>query len=453
MLAGVSMTPRKLVHLAAAPWQGTLEVDVHRENARFDCMITDGGLEDTAVQASSFQHDDAEGVDSETGEPGWVVAGRAHRRLMVDDASIPSPAVAIISPSAERAARSVGGPEGLDKNRAPCRTGPRQPGVAEKGVLLRRMCLVRATIWAAGVATVVVGGVLVARYVDREALQAAWVEMRADPLGLGGAMVAYVAAFVVRGVIWRRVVPGLSLGHAVSAIHVTLLGNHLLPLRLGEPLRAASVAARAGVPIGSAIASTVTMRAADILGVAVLGLILGPGILVSLLGPWGLGIMTAGALVAGIAWIWWLRRRYGGHEGLGSIRMPGGAVAVGALAAWVLESVLMWQSARWVGWPISPAAAIVATAITVGAQIAALAPAGFGTFEAAGTASLVAVGMPAGRALAVTLTVHAVTTVYSLVAGAVALVLPPPAMRPSLLFRALQAPARRGVHPGVEGSA
>jgi uncharacterized membrane protein YbhN (UPF0104 family) len=316
---------------------------------------------------------------------------------------------------------------------------------------LNQTGVVRAAMWAAGVATVAVAGILVARYVDREALHAAWVEMRADPVGLGAAMVAYVAAFVVRGAIWRRMLPDLSLGHAVAAIHVTLLGNHVLPFRLGEPLRAASVAARAGVPIGSAIASTVTMRAADILGVAVLGLTLGPGILVSLLGPWGLGVMTVGALAAGVAGVWWLRRRYGRRDGLGSIRMPGPVVAIGALAAWVLESAVMWQSARWVGWPISPAAAIVTTAITVGAQIAALAPAGFGTFEAAGTAALVAVGMPAGRALAVTLTVHAITTVYSLVAGAVALILPSPPMRPSLLFRALRVPRPAEMAPGADG--
>jgi uncharacterized membrane protein YbhN (UPF0104 family) len=315
---------------------------------------------------------------------------------------------------------------------------------------LARAGVVRGAMWVTGAAAVAVAGILVARYVDREALQAAWVEMRADPVGLGAAMGAYVAAFVVRGVIWVQMVPDLSLGHAVAGIHVTLLGNHVLPFRLGEPLRAASVAARARVPIGSAIASTVTMRAADILGVAVLGLALGPGILVAVLGPWGLGIMTAGALATGLAGIWWLRRRYGRAGGLRDVRMPGPIVAVGALAAWVLESAVMWQTARWVGWPISPAAAIVVTAITVGAQIAALAPAGFGTFEAAGTAALVAVGMPAGRALAATLVVHAVTTVYSLVAGAVALVLPSPAMRPSLLFRALRYPRPAGLAPGAE---
>ncbi|MGH2688944.1 MAG: hypothetical protein ACRDKW_09085, partial [Actinomycetota bacterium] len=75
---------------------------------------------------------------------------------------------------------------------------------------------------------------------------------------------------------------------------------------------------------------------------------------------------------------------------------------------------------------------------TVGAQIVALAPAGIGTFEAAGTAALAAAGVPAGRALAVIVVVHVVTTVYSIVAGAIALVVPRPALRWPQLTAAMQ---------------
>ncbi|MGH9283327.1 MAG: lysylphosphatidylglycerol synthase domain-containing protein, partial [Acidimicrobiales bacterium] len=109
------------------------------------------------------------------------------------------------------------------------------------------------------------------------------------------------------------------------------------------------------------------------------------------------------------------------------------------VAAWVLESVMLWQAARWTGWPIGFMDAIVVTAITVGAQIVALAPAGIGTFEAAGTAALAAAGVPAGPALAVIVVVHVVTTVYSIVAGAVGLVLPRPALRWSRLKEAMRA--------------
>jgi uncharacterized membrane protein YbhN (UPF0104 family) len=311
----------------------------------------------------------------------------------------------------------------------------------------------RTSLWLAGLATTVLAAVLIVRYVDHESLGTAWEEMAGDPLGLTVAVAAYVLAFVVRGAIWCRVLPSLSLGQSVAAVHVTLLGNHVLPFRLGEPLRAVSVAARADVPLGTAVASTVSMRAADVLGVAVLGLVLSPAIVTGLLGPWGVGLMLVGGALAGGAGLWWLRRisrrtpSAGPLGALASFRMPGPVVAAGALVAWVLESVMMWQAARWVGWPISFAEAVVVTAITVGAQIVALAPAGLGTFEAAGTAGLAAAGVPLGEALAITVVVHALTTVYSILVGTVALVVPRPALRWSGLKAAMQQ-YRRAKLPG-----
>jgi uncharacterized membrane protein YbhN (UPF0104 family) len=303
------------------------------------------------------------------------------------------------------------------------------------------VALRRAGAWVAGLAATVLAVVLIVRYVDHRSLGAAWSRIAGDPLGLAFAAGTYTLAFLVRGVIWCRVLPSLPLGQSVAAIHVTLLGNHVLPMRLGEPLRVVSVAARAGIPLGPAFASTVSMRAADILGVAVLGLLLGPGLVVRLLGPWGIALILGGATVAGAGGLWWLRRtarRAPGRTPLGGFRMPGLVVGTGALAAWVLESVMLWQAARWVGWPVGFVEAIVVTAITVGAQIVALAPAGIGTFEAAGTAALAAAGVPAGRALAVIVVVHVLTTVYSIVTGAIALVVPRPALRWSRLRAAMQ---------------
>ncbi|MGH2721597.1 MAG: lysylphosphatidylglycerol synthase domain-containing protein, partial [Actinomycetota bacterium] len=140
------------------------------------------------------------------------------------------------------------------------------------------VALRRAGAWIAGLAVTVVAAVLIVRFVDHESLGAAWRRMARDPAGMVLATGAYALAFVLRGVIWCRVLPSLRLGQSVAAIHVTLLGNHVLPVRLGEPLRVVSVVARAGIPLGAAVASTVSMRAADILGVAVLGLLLGPGL-------------------------------------------------------------------------------------------------------------------------------------------------------------------------------
>jgi glycosyltransferase involved in cell wall biosynthesis len=60
------------------------------------------------------------------------------------------------------------------------------------------------------------------------------------------------------------------------------------------------------------------------------------------------------------------------------------------------------------------------------AQAVAVTPGGIGSYEAAATAALVAIGVPAAPAFAIALTTHAVKTAYALVAGAAALVAPAP---------------------------
>ena len=106
-------------------------------------------------------------------------------------------------------------------------------------------------------------GVL-AEAVDTRALQATVEALRARPAGLAVALAAYAAAFVVRAGLWRRVLPGLSFGQALAALHVSLAGNHLLPLRLGEALRVTSVVRRTAIGLPAATASTLTLRAAEI---------------------------------------------------------------------------------------------------------------------------------------------------------------------------------------------
>ena len=56
----------------------------------------------------------------------------------------------------------------------------------------------------------------------------------ADPLGLAAALAAYAAAFGLRTWAWVRVLPDLPAGQAWAALHVSLAGNHVLPLRLAR---------------------------------------------------------------------------------------------------------------------------------------------------------------------------------------------------------------------------
>jgi uncharacterized membrane protein YbhN (UPF0104 family) len=276
-----------------------------------------------------------------------------------------------------------------------------------------------------GVVALLVAGFVVARTVDVDALRASWDAMRAEPLSITVALAAFGTAFAVRAVLWQRVLPGLGFGQSLAGINLALGANHVLPLRLGEPFRVLSVVRRTPISLDAATASTVTLRAADIVAVLGLGWVVAPSVFARVVGPWVwpiAGVVTAlGAL--GLWWMISMRRRLAG-----AIRLPGPFVAAGTVVAWLLEAVVIWQCAHWAGIDLSPHGAVLVTTVAVSAQIVAIAPSGFGTYEAASVAAYTALGHDAGAGLVAALLAHALKTAYSLVAGGVALVAPQPSM-------------------------
>ena len=265
---------------------------------------------------------------------------------------------------------------------------------------------------------------VVSSAVDTEALGRAARTARGEPLRVLMALGAFGLAFVLRAAAWRRVLPGLGFGHALSGIHLALGGNHVLPLRLGEPLRVVSVVRRAGAGLDSATASVVALRSADFLAVVALGLVAGPAALAGLAGRAG-WLVFAGVAVAALAAFLWLRRM---SERRRDVRLPGPAALGLSVAAWLCEAVLVWQAAHWAGLEITAAEALAVTAVSVAAQIAAVAPGGFGTYEAAAVAAYVAFGHDAGGALVAALAAHALKTAYSLAAGSAAVFVPGPGL-------------------------
>ena len=90
--------------------------------------------------------------------------------------------------------------------------------------------------------------------------------------------------------------------------------------------------------------------------------------------------------------------------------------------------MLVHHAAHWAGLEISALEALGVTAVSVLAQIAAIAPGGFGTYEAAAVAAYVAFGYEPGAALVAALTAHALKTAYSVAAGGIGLVAPLPGL-------------------------
>lgn len=296
----------------------------------------------------------------------------------------------------------------------------------------------RVPRWAFVVATLLTVPAIwvIGATVDTAALGTVWETVTEGPMGLVLALVAFGAAFALRSVAWTRILPDLGIGQSWSALHLALGGNHVLPLRLGEPLRVVSVVRRAGIDWQRATASTVTLRAGDFLAIGIIGVVAGMG---AFSAWWATtGIIAVGGLLA-IAGLLWLRRL----KENGVVNLPGPIVISATAAAWALEAVVVYQAAGWGGIDMSFSEAILVTAAAIVAQIAAFAPGGLGTYEAGGVAAMVFLGADAGTALAVVLAAHAVKTVYSLVFGLLAIFVPSPGMLGRLRLKDTAPPGDR----------
>jgi len=285
-----------------------------------------------------------------------------------------------------------------------------------KSLLLRARRTAGAVVFAGSI-------VLVWRAVDLGVLAATGRAALADPVGLTLVVLAYAAAFGLRAVVWSWSLPGLGVPGALAALHTSLAANHLLPFRLGEAVRVTDAVRRSGLPLDAAAASTLSLRAADVVAVVVLAAAFAPAALRGLLGGWTAPLAAAGVALM-LAGAWWLRRTLGPAARRGFLPVALGA----ALGAWILESAVLLATARWAGIALDPADAVLVTAVTIAAQVLAVAPAGIGTYEAAATAALAALGAPLGAALAAAVAAHALKTVYALLTGAVAAVVPAPGL-------------------------
>jgi len=263
------------------------------------------------------------------------------------------------------------------------------------------------------------------------------------------AFVLLALAYVVRG--WRWLVWDPSLGYrdSLKAVLVGFMGNNVLPMRLGEVLRADWLARRSRERIGR------TAALASIAGERVLD-----GLVLSALGIAGLAFISVSRVfatsVAAIAFVFvlvaavialaivrerWVRgcidrlsaffpghltnfARKRVHYALdGIVRVRGGA----RIAAAVIATVVIWGlellGYAFIARSITPLSTpTIAVFVTV-VNFASLFPAtvgGIGAIEGAATAFLVAVGVPADQALAMVLIQHGFQLAFTTSLGALA---------------------------------
>ena len=295
----------------------------------------------------------------------------------------------------------------------------------------------KVTVGLLGGAALPVALWLIAGRVDTGALGQGLAAVATSPERALLPVAAFGAAFVLRAHLWCRVLPALPFTRALAAVHMGLAANHLLPFRLGEGVRAVSATRWTGLSLRTTVGSTVLLRTADVLALVALGWLLGPAVLHRHLGWLAWVAPPVLALAVAVVLLWLARQP---EHRARDLCLPDAVVVAGTLGAWLLEAVLVWSSAQWVGIPLGPAEAVVVTAASVVSQIAGVAPGGIGTYEAAATAAYVALGHPGAEGLAAAVVAHGLTTAYALVGGAVALALVRLSSRPAPLEPLLEVP-------------
>lgn len=241
-----------------------------------------------------------------------------------------------------------------------------------------------------------------------------------NPEGLVAALAAYTAAFGLRALAWRPLVPGrVPARRLFSLIMAALFLNHAAPAKAGDLARVYGLA-RAGAGWGAAAASVALARLADLAGLLI---VLGCFWPLAGNAGWERAAAPAAAVaLAGLAALAFARSRLplpgplaAARRALGETRPRALLAATGlAAAAWVLEAGILLYVAQALGAGVSPAGAVAATCFAVLVTAVPLAPGGLGTYEAGMVLVLAGLGVPAGTAFVAAAVSHALKYLYAL---------------------------------------
>lgn len=260
-----------------------------------------------------------------------------------------------------------------------------------------------------------------------------------------------VLQVVVRSVRWSLLLPVSAAGRRIRTrrliplVLIGYLGNTVLPARLGDGVRAFLVGRREGIATSSALGSVVLERAIDTLTLALVAV---GAAIVSGAPDWILSIAIAAAAIAAAivggaqtpiptrvisglqarfgraprAALWLNRadRFVATMDTTGRRRAAVAAVGLSTFA-WLVDGALYWSAGQALGIGLSPAAAMLVSAVTVLGTAIPAAPGYVGTFELAASTTARTFGVEPGAALALAVLIHALTVLPVAIAGFVSL--------------------------------
>lgn len=269
----------------------------------------------------------------------------------------------------------------------------------------------------------------------------------------------YGMSFWLKALAWRlyagreRTDP---LRNYLHPLFVSLLVNHLLPVKAGDLARVGLYVRDAKVRWDDALHSVAAMRVLDMASLLLIGSA-GALILGLEASPWYLAVLGVGALAAGLLLHGLERMRrsaqrsrngYAGGADFGDtapIRRVevfktmvlrqydhfrttlaskrGAAAALLTFAGWLLEGTVVYGVAHALGLAINPLQAIWVTGMTIAGQVFHVTPGGIGTYETTLTASLAVLGIAGSAAYSAALLSHGYKFVFAYVTGAASFVM------------------------------
>ncbi|WP_165822638.1 lysylphosphatidylglycerol synthase transmembrane domain-containing protein [Paenibacillus montanisoli] len=255
--------------------------------------------------------------------------------------------------------------------------------------------------------------------------------------------VFYGLSFWMKAVAWRRYVAREKedrLSGYVYPLFVSLLVNHVLPIKLGDLARTGMLVRMTRMGWEDALHSVAIMRLLDMVSLLLIGSIgatlLGLSVSVS---PWiqvALGLGAAGGLLAVSMYIRRMKTEGGKANPLiaviqrhgerlsttiGSRRGVG--IAVLTLGSWVLEGAVVFGVVHVLHLDVNWLQAVWANSMTIAGQLFHITPGGIGTYEMTLTASLGVLGVAGVDGYTVALLSHGYKFVFAYAFGAVSLVL------------------------------
>lgn len=252
-------------------------------------------------------------------------------------------------------------------------------------------------------------------------------------LVVGTAVASLAVSMVIRTTRWLTILPdGPARPTMAALLPFMIIGyaaNAVAPFRAGDAARGIIVARRFRLGIPETLGSVGLERVLDGLALAMLLLVASMGVVVPGWFTQASVIVAAGAVtILGTFMLVGVIPRFRvrvGHgigrrfwRGVRSNNRRAGEAFGWSLMAWCTDGLTFWLCAVALGLEISPVFALLIAGGAALGSMAPSAPAALGTFELAGTAVAVGLGMEPSSAFALVVLAHAVTVVPMVAAAA-----------------------------------